>query len=110
MRPLTAAWGIMALGLLERSLATSRLPWRAGATRGRRQYMPARLLLAATAILILVPSAARSQFMVRPSEPGTHFSMLPSDLAILEAGVTRKDLSCTVTAKKPEVGFDLRYH
>ena len=36
--------------------------------------------------------------------------MLPSDVAILEAGETRKDLACDVTAKKPEVGFDLRFH
>ncbi|MBV8903448.1 MAG: acetyltransferase [Acidobacteriia bacterium] len=35
---------------------------------------------------------------------------MPSDLALLEADEPRKDLPCTVTARKPELGFDLRFH
>jgi hypothetical protein len=35
---------------------------------------------------------------------------MPSDLTILEAGEERKDLPCTVTQHKPELGFDLRFH
>lgn len=35
---------------------------------------------------------------------------MPSDLAILEEGEARKDLPCTVTDKKPDLGFDLRFH
>jgi hypothetical protein len=35
---------------------------------------------------------------------------MPSDLAILEAGDARKDLPCTVTDRKAELGFDLRFH
>lgn len=35
---------------------------------------------------------------------------MPSDLAILEEDDARKDLSCTVTPRKPELGFDLRFH
>lgn len=33
-----------------------------------------------------------------------------SDLAVLEARDIRKDLACTVTPEKPELGFDLRFH
>ena len=36
--------------------------------------------------------------------------MLPSDLAILEADDSRKDLPCTVTPRKADLGFDLRFH
>jgi hypothetical protein len=35
---------------------------------------------------------------------------MPSDLAILEAGRERKDLPCNVTQRKPDLGFDLRFH
>jgi hypothetical protein len=37
-------------------------------------------------------------------------TILPSDLAVLEAGDERKDLPCNLTAQKPELGFDLRFH
>ena len=33
-----------------------------------------------------------------------------SDLAVFEAREVRKDLSCTVTPVKPELGFDLKFH
>lgn len=36
--------------------------------------------------------------------------MNASDLAVLEAHEVRKDLNCTVTPGKPELGFDLRFH
>ncbi len=35
---------------------------------------------------------------------------MPSDIAILEADENRKDLPCTVTQRKVELGFDLRFH
>jgi hypothetical protein len=35
---------------------------------------------------------------------------MPSDLAILEAGADRQDIPCTVTERKPELGFDLHFH
>lgn len=35
---------------------------------------------------------------------------MPSDMAILESGEPRKDLPCTVTVQKPQLGFDLRFH
>jgi hypothetical protein len=100
----------MALRLLEGSFATFGPSGWVEAARYRANCVPFKLRLATVAFLTLLPTAARSQFMVKPTEAGTHFSMMPSDLAILEAGEARKDLGCTVTAKKPEVGFDLRYH
>ncbi len=36
--------------------------------------------------------------------------LMPSDRAVLEAGDARKDLPCTVTDRKAELGFDLRFH
>jgi hypothetical protein len=35
---------------------------------------------------------------------------MPSDMAILSANEGRKDLPCTVTQRRPELGFDLRFH
>lgn len=56
-----------------------------------------------------VPSA-RSQFLLKPAHPGEPLSLLPSDIAILESGDDRKDLPCTVTSRKADLGFDLRFH
>jgi hypothetical protein len=53
---------------------------------------------------------AHSQFLIKPSEPGDQIRIMPSDLAILESGEARKDIPCTVTQRKPEIGFDLRFH
>jgi len=36
--------------------------------------------------------------------------LMPSDLAILESSDARKDLPCTATLRKAELGFDLRFH
>jgi hypothetical protein len=33
-----------------------------------------------------------------------------TDMAVLEAGETRKDLACSVNPTKPVLGFDLRFH
>jgi hypothetical protein len=41
---------------------------------------------------------------------GNHVNIFNTDLAVLEAGETRKDLPCTVTPSKPNIGFDLRFH
>lgn len=51
-----------------------------------------------------------SQVLLNPPEPGDAVNILPSDMAIFEAGVERKDLPCTVTQRKAELGFDLRFH
>jgi hypothetical protein len=50
--------------------------------------------------------AAQSQLRGSGGPP----TLLGSDMAVLEARETRKDLPCTVTPVKPELGFDLRFH
>src|SRR5580704_8519069 len=51
----------------------------------------------------------RGQTVLVPG-PNGHVNIFNSDLAVLEAGETRKDLVCTVTPAKPALGFDLRFH
>src|SRR5690349_1165320 len=51
-----------------------------------------------------------SQFLLKPTHPGEPISLMPSDVAILESGDARKDLPCTVTPRKADLGFDLRFH
>jgi hypothetical protein len=58
----------------------------------------------------LMPQAASSQMLLKPSQPGEALNLLPSDMAILEAGEIRQDIPCTVSDHKPELGFDLRFH
>ena len=50
-----------------------------------------------------------SQMLLKATEPGEVVMPMPSDLAIFEAD-PRKDLPCSVTERKPELGFDLRFH
>jgi hypothetical protein len=50
------------------------------------------------------------QIAIRASEPGETLNLMPSDQAILEEESQRKDIPCTVTERKPELGFDLRFH
>lgn len=59
-------------------------------------------------LLAFVPVSG--QMLLQPSQPGELISLMPSDLTILEAGQDRKDLPCNVTQRKPELGFDLRFH
>ncbi len=51
-----------------------------------------------------------AQILLKPADPGDPITILPSDMAIFEAGQERKELPCTVTQRKPELGFDLRFH
>jgi hypothetical protein len=60
--------------------------------------------------LTLLPNIASGQMLLKPSQPGEVLNLLPSDMAILEAGETRRDIPCTVTDRKAELGFDLRFH
>ncbi len=53
---------------------------------------------------------ARSQMLLKAAEAGDVLTILPSDMAIFEANQERKDLPCSVTQRKPELGFDLRFH
>jgi hypothetical protein len=58
---------------------------------------------------LFAPSVS-GQFLLKPAQPGEPLSLMPSDVAILESGDARKDLPCTVTPRKADLGFDLRFH
>jgi len=58
----------------------------------------------------VLPARLPGQQLIRPAEPGDPVNLLPSDLATLESDEIRKDLPCTVTPRKTELGFDLRFH
>src|SRR5579864_6103228 len=45
-----------------------------------------------------------------PMGSGPAINLYNSDLAVMEAREPRKDLACTVTPVKPQIGFDLRFH
>lgn len=60
--------------------------------------------------LLVAAVPVQAQVMLRPAEAGEVVHPMPSDVVILESDETRKDLPCTVTPRKPELGFDLRFH
>src|SRR5947209_17791800 len=66
----------------------------------------------ATCVLVLVCGAgvAKGQMLLHSPSDGQALTILPSDLSVLEATEERKDLPCSLTAQKPELGFDLRFH
>ena len=51
-----------------------------------------------------------AQVLLKPTQPGESITLLPSDMAALESDEARRDLPCTVTQRKTELGFDLRFH
>lgn len=59
---------------------------------------------------LFVVTVAPAQMLLKPAQAGEAVMLMPSDLAILEAGEARKDLPCTVVERKAELGFDLRFH
>jgi hypothetical protein len=60
--------------------------------------------------LLLVSVPAFPQLLLKPSQPGEAVNLLPSDVAIFEEDQPRSDIPCTVTPRKAELGFDLRFH
>jgi len=50
------------------------------------------------------------QTLMRASSLGGTVQLIGNDSAILDAGEKKTDLPCTVTAVKPILGFDLRFH
>lgn len=54
--------------------------------------------------------SARAQLALTGAGPGTAVRIFHTDMAVLEAGESRKDLPCTVVSTKPVLGFDLKYH
>jgi hypothetical protein len=64
-------------------------------------------------IYTLLPCAffpLHAQLALTGSGPGAAVRIFNTDMAVLEAGETRKDLPCSVVNNKPVLGFDLRYH
>lgn len=66
---------------------------------------------ATLAICVLAGTQAISAQVLMPSSgPGGAVRLFSSDAAILEARESRKDIPCTVTPNKPQLGFDLKFH
>ena len=61
-------------------------------------------------VALLISCPASGQILAHGSEPGETVALLPSDQAIFEAGLPRKDLPCSVSERKPQLGFDMRFH
>jgi hypothetical protein len=61
-------------------------------------------------VAVLSCVCLRAQIPMTGSSLGGNVNLFPSDMAILEAGEERKDLPCSVTAVKPMLGFDLKFH
>jgi hypothetical protein len=70
-------------------------------SRSRASYL-VRLLIAA-------PGLLSAQTLMNSSGPNG-VRLFSTDAAILEAKEIRKDLPCTVTPNKPNLGFDLKFH
>ena len=50
------------------------------------------------------------QTMMHAAAPGGTVNLIGNDSAVLDSGETKKDIPCTVTPVKPNLGFDLRMH
>ncbi len=61
------------------------------------------------AVLVLA-SHVHAQSVVHSSGFTNRVNLLSGDSTILDAKERRKDLPCTVTPGKPELGFDLKFH
>src|SRR5438552_4327224 len=59
---------------------------------------------------MLTTTCLSAQVLMPASGPGGAVRLFTSDAAILESRETRKDLPCTVTPVKPQLGFDLKFH
>ena len=55
-------------------------------------------------------TSAHAQLLLTGSGNGSAVRIFNTDMAVLEAGESRKDLPCSVLNNKPVLGFDLRYH
>lgn len=70
----------------------------------------ARLLAGALFLTASFAPDARSQNALQGLGHAGSVRLLDTDAAILEVEDTKKDLPCTVTQVKPQLGFDLRFH
>ncbi|MBV9158507.1 MAG: hypothetical protein JO097_19775 [Acidobacteriaceae bacterium] len=71
---------------------------------GEHRFAPCLLLL-----FFVLTVRTPAQFLLKVA-PGEGVTLMPSDMAILEADSERKDLPCSVTPRKADLGFDLRFH
>ncbi len=82
--------------------------------RASRRVQAGRVNAHAVALIVfyvlLSCSSAHSQVLIKAAEPGDQVTILPSDLAIFESNEARKEIPCSVTQRKAELGFDLRFH
>ena len=81
------------------------ISWLAHSALAARQGL-GYLLLA----VVLSSIPARSQVLIKPAEPGDALTIMPSDMTIFESSDSRKEIPCTVTPRKTDLGFDLRFH
>ncbi|MEJ7606804.1 MAG: acetyltransferase [Bryobacteraceae bacterium] len=65
--------------------------------------------LFAALLLCTAPSSFTQVLLTSSGTSGT-VRVFNSDLAVIEAGESRKDLPCVVIENKPVLGFDLRFH
>jgi hypothetical protein len=61
-------------------------------------------------LYLAAPGLLAAQVLMPASGPGGAVRLFSSDAAILESRENRKDIPCTVTPNKPQVGFDLKFH
>ncbi len=66
--------------------------------------------LLAVGTLPILPIHVCAQSLVSGSGPGGMVRMFNTDMAVLEMQEPRKDLPCSVTPGKAQLGFDLRFH
>ena len=59
---------------------------------------------------MLAGSRLPAQELIPGAGPGAAVRLFTADAATLESPETRKDLPCTVTPNKPQLGFDLKFH
>ncbi len=69
-----------------------------------------RSFLAVSSLLLCGSVSLHAQLALTGSGPGIAVRIFNTDMAVLEAGESRKDLPCSVINNKPVLGFDLRYH
>jgi hypothetical protein len=85
-----------------------------GSCKPGRILFQLRLAGSMSALLVFSTLAAAplasSQILLRASQAGEEVNLMPTDLASLESEEPRKDLPCSVSERKPELGFDLRFH
>jgi hypothetical protein len=81
-----------------------------GDRAGRPSWLARKLVLCLSAALFSSDYSGFAQVMLKPMQPGEPVTLMPTDQAVFESPEFRKDLPCTVTGRKAELGFDLRFH